>query len=167
MMSLEPRKVRVVFKVKRGGAGNGKVWWAVFRREDLRIFGEGSGRRVGIARTAQPHWLPRPQGEEVYISRRKGTRVDGEAWVDLEVGTILRCGAVCAGGWRHAEVRSPVLIVEDGASWTAEDYDGSRSVIVEINGARPLTVQEAEALLESVPTEAYLLEDNAEAETAR
>lgn len=137
---------RVTFIVRRGGAGNGPAWWARFDPQDVVIVGEGSGRQVRIRREATPHWLPRPSGEEEYISRSKGTRVDGEAWVDLDPGTVIRCGAVCQGGWRRAEVKSPVLVVEEGAVWEAADQDGSRWVEVRVEGARPLTLQEAEAL---------------------
>ncbi len=139
--------IRVVFSVRRGGAGNGPAWWAAFALDDLEIVGEGSGRTVRIRREAAPRWLPRPRGQETYISRARGTRVDGEAWVDLPPGTLLRCGATCAGGLRCARVASPVLIVAEGAVWEAEDHDGTRWVGVQVNGARPLTLAEAERLL--------------------
>ncbi len=143
------RVIRVMLEVRRGGAGNGQVWWGCFRPEDVVIEGMGSGRRVEIRREATPLWLPHPDGERTYISRRLGTRVDGEAWVDLPVGSIVRAGAVCAGGLRRAAVRTPPLIVEEGASWEGEDRDGTRWVRVRITNARPLTLEEAERLLQS------------------
>ncbi len=141
--------IRVVFQVERGGDGNGPAWWALFGPADVSIEGLGSGRRVVIRRDAKPTWLPRPAGKETYLSRRLGTRVDGEAWVDLPPGAIIRAGAECAGGFRRARVASPPLVVEEGAEWEGKDADGTRWVRVRVTNARPLTLEEAERLLQS------------------
>ncbi len=139
--------IRVTFVLERGGEGNGKVWWCKHERSDIRVFGEGSARRVGIWDAALPFWLPKPAGKETYISRRLGTRIDGEAWYDLPAGAIVRAGAICAGGMRQAVVKSPPLIVEEGAEWVGESHSGTRWVRIRIINARPLTVEEAEQIM--------------------
>ena len=139
---MERKMVRVVFKLERGGAGNGPAWWAAFKPSDAEIVGEGSGRQVVIKKNAEPRWGPKPDGVRTYLSRRLGERRDGEAWWELEEGTLLRVGAQCKGGWRCATVKSPVLVVEEGAVWEGEDVDGSRWVYIRIEGARPLRLEE-------------------------
>ena len=136
--------VRVKFIVEREGFGNGQVWWAAYKREDLYVNGEGSDQHVAIRRGAEPRWLPRPSGKEQYMSRAKGTLIDGEAWIDLEEGTPIRAYAEMAGGLRRAVVKSPVLVVEQGAVWEARSKDGTRSVYVRVEGARPARVEEVE-----------------------
>lgn len=138
--------MKVTLKVFRGGRGNGKVWWAQFAPADLRIQGEGSGRKITIRPNATPRWLPKPSGEECRISRNLGTRIDGEAWVDLPAGSILRAGAECAGGYRRAYIASPPLIVEEGALYREEEHDGLRWVDLRVENARPLSLEEAEAM---------------------
>jgi len=137
-----PKKVIVTYRVKRGGAGNGPVWWMLVRKEDVEVVGMGSGRRLAVRKDAKPTWLPRPDGDRHYISRSKGVRVDGSAWVELDEGSFIRVGAVCAGGWRRAEVKSPLLIVEEGAQWSWGDVDGTRSVEVEVINARVATIED-------------------------
>ena len=136
------KKVIVTYTVKRKGFGNGPVWWMLVRKEDVEVVGMGSGRRLAVRKDAKPTWLPRPDGDRHYISRSKGVRVDGSAWVELDEGSFIRVGAVCAGGWRRAEVKSPILIVEEGARWTASAVDGTRSVDVEVVNAREATLED-------------------------
>jgi|GEM_PF-5844688 len=143
--------VRVVFRCQRGGAGNGPVWWAAFPTTALTVIGKGSGQKPAIRREAQPQWGPKPDGKRTHISRAKGTRVDGEAFWDLPEGTLLRCGATCAGGRRNATLKSPVLVVVEGAHWKGRAVDGTRWVQIEIEGARPITLEEALTSIQNYP----------------
>jgi len=136
------KRVVVVYRVKREGFGNGPVWWMALRKEDIEVVGMGSGQKLVVKKGVQPFWLPRPDGERCYLSRAKGVRVDGEARVELEEGTFLKVGATCAGGWRCAQVRSPILIVAEGTSWSAVDYDGTRGVRVIVENAREATLED-------------------------
>ena len=116
--------VRVQIKVEVQGAGATKAWWA--RYSGLEAVGEGSDRRV--VATGEPSWLPRIR--------------DGEAWIDLPAGTVIRAGASRFGGYRHAHVSSPALIVEEGREWTAVDRDGTRHVRITVTGARVATFED-------------------------
>jgi len=119
--------VRVRIKVSTQGYGETKAWWS--RHAGLRAVGEGSDRRV--VADGEPSWLPRVR--------------DGEAWIDLPAGTVIRAGA--SHMWRsmHARVASPALIVEEGKEWTAEDRDLSRQVRVTVTGARVATFRDLNA----------------------
>ena len=131
--------VRVRIKVEVQGAGNTKAWWGRF--PGLAEAGEGSDRRV--VATGEPSWLPRIK--------------DGEAWIDLQPGTVIRAGATHSGGYRIAHVSSPPLIVEGGREWTAVSRDGTRHVKVTVVGARVATFEDlnASATTEPGPLAAY------------
>jgi len=126
--------VRVQIKVEVQGAGASKAWWA--RYPGLEAVGEGSDRRV--VATGEPSWLPRIR--------------DGEAWIDLPAGTVIRAGASRFGGYRHAHVSSPALIVEEGREWTAVDRDGTRHVRITITGARVATFEDLNASATTEPS---------------
>ena len=123
--------VRVQIKVEVQGRGTTKAWWGRF--PGLAEAGEGSDRRV--VTTGEPSWLPRIK--------------DGEAWIDLQPGTVIRAGVTHFGGYRRAQVSSPPLIVEEGREWTAVDRDGTRHVRITITGARVATFED----LNSSPAE--------------
>ena len=131
--------IRVRIKVEVQGAGNTKAWWA--RYPGLSETGEGSDRRV--VTDGEPSWLPRIK--------------DGEAWIDLQPGTVIRAGATHSGGYRIAHVSSPPLIVEGGREWTAVSRDGTRHVKVTVVGARVATFEDlnASATTEPGPLAAY------------
>ena len=97
--------VRVQIRVEVQGRGTTKAWWGRF--PGLAEAGEGSDRRV--VTTGEPSWLPRIK--------------DGEAWIDLQPGTVIRAGVTHFGGYRRAQVSSPPLIVEEGREWTAVDRE--------------------------------------------
>jgi len=122
--------VRVRIQVSTQGSGETKAWWS--RHAGLRAVGEGSDRRV--VADGEPSWLPRVR--------------DGEAWIDLPAGTVIRAGATHFGGYRRAQISSPALIVTDGEEWTATARDGSRHVHVTVTGARAATFED----LNSSPT---------------
>ena len=113
--------IRVRIKVTTKGAGHTKAWWAKF--EGLEETGEGSDRRV--VTVGEPSWLPQVR--------------DGEAWVDLPPGAVIRAGATHAGGYRVAKISTPPLIVAEGEEWVSEARDGSRWVTVTVTGARAAT----------------------------
>jgi len=116
--------VRVRITVQTQGYGETKAWWS--RHAGLRAVGEGSDRRV--VADGEPSWLPRVR--------------DGEAWIDLPAGTVIRAGATHVWRYMNARVASPALIVEEGREWTAEDRDGSRQVRVTVTGARVATFRD-------------------------
>lgn len=122
-------KVEVRIKTSAGKAEKG--WWA---EVTPTIVGEGSSRRVGTK--GDPRWLPRPQ------AGRDGALT---AWVERPAGTFIRAGGDAIGGYRHARVASPVLIVEEGASWHGGARDGTRSVDVWVTNARPATEEDVVA----------------------
>lgn len=123
--------IKVEIRIKT--AGHNKVekgWWA---EVTPTITGEGSGRRVAVK--GDPRWLPKPQKEGDSLV----------AWVERPAGTFIRAGGDVIGGYRHARVASPVLIVEEGASWHGWARDGSRSVEVWVTNARPATEEDVVA----------------------
>lgn len=134
--------VRVTFHVRKDN-GSGKTWWALYKPEDIEIVGMGSGRKLASKRESKPTWLPRPQLRE---KLRKGATDEGEAWVDLPPGSIIRGAAVAAGGYRYAEAKSPFLVVEEGKESVHYAVDGSRYVEICFTNARPLSVEEFEKL---------------------
>jgi len=126
--------VRVKITVKTQGHGETRAWWA--RYPGLTETGEGSDRRV--VAEGEPSWLPRVR--------------DGEAWIDLPPGTVIRAGATHAGGFRRAQISSPALIVEEGKEWTAVAKDGSRHLYVTLAGARVATLEDLNASPDHKPS---------------
>jgi hypothetical protein len=94
---MERKMVRVVFKLERGGAGNGPAWWAAFKPSDAEIVGEGSGRKVVIKKNAEPRWGPKPDGVRTYLSRRLGKK-GWRSMVGLGGGDIVE-------GWSSMQWR--------------------------------------------------------------
>jgi len=126
--------VRVKITVKTEGRGETRAWWA--RYTGLGETGEGSDRR--IVATGDPSWLPRIR--------------EGEAWIDLPAGTVIRAGASHFGGYRRAQISSPPLIVEQGREWTAVSKDGTRHLFMTLIGARPATPDDLNASLDPKPS---------------
>ncbi len=135
--------VRVRVEVTTEGAKESRAWWAEVTPQ---VVGEGSGRRVGVK--GDPRWLPRPQ--------REASAGPYVAWVDRDPGTYIRAGGDAIGGYRHARVASPVLVVEDGAQWEGHDRDGTRYVTVRVYGARPASVEEVEAMAQGSRPQAHV-----------
>lgn len=81
-----------------------------------------------------PQRLPRPAGDPM------------EARFELPPGTLIRASATAKDEKGEVTIRSPILVVEEGETWRGRDTLKNGWVEIEISGARPLTMQEAEEL---------------------
>lgn len=128
--------MEVRLEVIAGGTGTAKAWWAIVSPRVENTYGD---KKVTWE---VREWLPSPTWGEF---DKQPFRRYCEKVLDLPLGTYIVAGGSIAGGFRNASAKTPVLVVTGKEDDTCvADEDGTRRVWVNVEGARPATIDEIE-----------------------